>query len=278
VVTDAALLERRALVEQAMTAAPSAPGILTSELHADGFAGVVCQPDEQTPATVLYFHGGGYRLGSAAAWRAFGTYLALSCQARVLLADYRLAPEQPFPSAVEDALAGYRWLLDSGTQPGSIVIGGDSAGGGLAVATAVGARDTGLPQPAGLLGLSPWFDLTNRGESFIRNAELDPTFTKQLADSAAQMYLQGRDARTPLASPLFADLAGLPEVLIHVGEFETLLDDAQRFAQLADAAGVAADVHVWPGKGHVFHLGAPADVQAMHALDSIGGFVNRVAA
>jgi len=223
--------------------------------------------------TVLYLHGGSYVLGSIATHRALAARLAAACGARALLVDYRLAPEHPFPAALDDAIGAYRWLLARGTDPRRIVLAGDSAGGGLAAATLVALRDAGDPLPAAAVLLCPWVDLEGTGPSLATNAAADPMVDRDGLLRAAAAYLGGVDPRTPLAAPLHADLAGLPPMLIQVGKSEALLDDAVRFAARARAAGVDARLEQWDEMVHVWQAFAPLVPEAGAALVQIGAFV-----
>jgi acetyl esterase/lipase len=229
--------------------------------------------DAATTRTLLYLHGGGYVIGSPIDYRGMLPDVARAADARVLAVDYRLAPEDPFPAAVEDAVSAYRWLLANGGRPEQTVIGGDSAGGGLTVATLVALRDRGLPLPAGGVCLSPWVDLTNSGASMQRNADTDPLVKKDLVDNLAQTYLQGQDPRAPLASPLYAELRGLPPLLIQVGTIETLFDDAARLAERARGAGVAVTLEPWEGCPHVWHWFVSFLPEAQQAIAHIGQFI-----
>jgi acetyl esterase/lipase len=262
--------ERRAQVEQAMSGLPLADGVAVTPMDAAGVPVIECRPAGHR-GTVLYFHGGGYRIGSARAWRSFGTHLASITRTRVLLVDYRLAPEHPFPAAVEDATAVYEWLCNGGEAG---IVAGDSAGGGLAVMTNLVAKQRGLRLPMATIALSPWPDLTNSADSYQRNAAHDLLFSKEAADEGAAWYLAGADPRNPLASPVFGDLTGLGPMLIHVGGCEVLLDDAGQLAERARAAGVDVTYHVWPGRQHVFHLTYPAD--AAEAMQEIAEFVQQL--
>src|SRR5690606_5447385 len=170
--------------------------------------------------------------------RNLGGRISKAANCRVLSLDYRLAPEHPFPAAVDDAVTGYRWLLDQGIRPDRIAIAGDSAGGGLAAATLVALKDRGEPMPAAGVCLSPWVDMEGTGESMTSRAALDPMVQKDGLKDMASLYLDGADPRSPLAAPLYADLSGLPPLLIQVGTAETLYDDATRLAEKAEAAGV----------------------------------------
>ncbi len=278
----ASLAERRERMEMAMSRLPLAEGITSTSLDAQGVAVVACARDEGSddPA-LLYFHGGGYRLGSATSYRAYGSHLARACSTRVVLVDYRLAPEHPFPAAVDDALAAYRWLLGGGLPPGRVavervVVGGDSAGGGLAAALALRVRDEGLPLPAGVVCLSPWTDLTNRAGSYTRCGESDALFSKMSADEAAGLYLDGADPANPLASPVRGDWAGLPPLFIQASECEVLVDDATGLADKARGAGVDVELHLYSDMPHVWHMHYPLFPEAVQAVDQVCDFVARV--
>lgn len=208
----------------------------------------------QTEGLILYFHGGGYCIGSPISHRALAAGLAAEAGTRAVAFDYRLAPEHPFPAAVDDGLAAYRALLDEGADPKRIVIAGDSAGGGLTLATTLAAREAGLPMPAGLFVISPWVNLVNEGHSYAAKAKTDPILSKVGLDSFAGFYLAGGDASHPFASPAAADLKGLPPILIHVGSEEVLLSDAVALAQGFGVAGVEATLEIWPEMIHVWHM------------------------
>ena len=223
---------------------------------------------------ILYLHGGGYCICSLDTHRGLAARLAMASQARLLNIDYRLAPENPFPAALEDALAAYKWLLEQGIPAGQIAIGGDSAGGGLTLATAVSARDESLPLPAALFLLSPWTDLTFSGESHRSRKKVDPMFGGENGSlDFAPAYLGGQDPGNPLISPLFADLHGLPPTLIHVGNDEILLDDSTRLEENIRAAGGDARLEVWEGMWHVFQVFAPFVPEAQISINGIGKFI-----
>jgi acetyl esterase/lipase len=220
---------------------------------------------------VLYLHGGGYCQGSPATHRIITGHLALQSAARVVAADYRLAPEQPYPAAVEDAVAAYRGLLAEGFAPSATVIAGDSAGAGLAVAAALSLHQVGLPQPAALVLFSPWVDLglgalgpPPPGEFMI---------TKPWLEECARFYLAGHPATDPLASPIAADLRGLPPTLIQVGTDELLLTDSRRLHAALTAAGVEATLQEFAHRWHVFQLNAGVLADANRALAAAGEFV-----
>lgn len=235
-------------------------------------------PPAHTSPTILYLHGGGYYFCSPKSHRGIVFAFAKRSGARVFSLDYRLAPEHPFPAALDDALAAYRKLLADGVPAESIVIAGDSAGGGLALATLLALRDAGDALPAGGVLFSPWTDLASSGETFVTNNGRDPMFYGAVFRPVAQMYLANADARNPLASPVFGEFAGLPPLLIHVGDTEVLLSDSTRVADKARAAGVAVDLKIWRSVPHVFQMYAPFMPEANRSLDEAGAFVKRVTA
>lgn len=222
---------------------------------------------------LLYLHGGAYVIGDSWGYRPVWSGLAGAAGAVGLSLDYRLAPEHPFPAAVDDAVAGYKALLDAGRPPGSIVLAGDSAGGGLAIAALVEAKRRGLPMPAAALVLSPWADLGHSGASITEKAAEDPSLTLAGLANSARQYLDGRSPSEPLASPIYADLAGLPPLLIQVGSVEILLDDAVRLARKAGAAGVDVTLEIWPGMPHVWHAFGFALEEGLEATRRAGEFL-----
>ena len=227
-----------------------------------------------TDAAVLYLHGGGYVIGSPRSHRHLAGAIARAAGVACLSPDYRLAPEHPFPAAVDDALAAYRWLLETRRIAARrIVVAGDSAGGGLTVALLLAARQAGLSLPGGAVCISPWTDMTASGKSYETKAAADPMVTRAGLEEMKQAYVGGGDPRAPLASPLLADLRGLPPLLIHVGSEEVLLDDAVGLADRARAAGVEATLEVWEPMIHVWHWFLPWLDEAQAAVEKIGGFV-----
>ena len=263
------LQERRALMESA--GAPPPQGTQIDPVDADGVtAEWVVAAGVTARRVLLHFHGGAYHLGSPARLRGLLTLLSAAAQVRVLSAGYRLAPEHPFPAAVEDALAVYHWVLASGTPAGQVVISGDSSGGGLALAVLVALRDAGDPLPGAAVVMSPWTDLDLGGESLRSRAAADVMLTPEGAREAAEWYLSGQDARHPYASPLYADLHGLPPVLIQAGDAEILRDDSTRFAAAAQAAGVDVTLEIWPEMPHVWHAFAGLLPEADEAVERIG--------
>jgi epsilon-lactone hydrolase len=276
------LAERRERMESVMSRLPVADGVKATAHDAGGVGVISCRRDEgRDDPTLLYFHGGGYRLGSAASYRAYGSHLARACSARVVLVDYRLAPEHHFPAAVDDALASYQWLLGDERSPGPVapdrvVVGGDSAGGGLAAALGLRVRDEGLPLPAGVVCLSPWADLTNTAGSYARCAPTDALFSKASADEAASLYLDGADPAHRLASPRLGDWLGMPPLFIQASECEVLTDDATGLASRARRAGVAVELHLYRDMPHVWQVHYPIFPEAVQAVDELGAFIARV--
>ncbi|PVX97897.1 alpha/beta hydrolase [Paraburkholderia unamae] len=235
---------------------------------------------ERSPAqrTFLYLHGGGYYFCSPRSQRAISFGLGKRADADVFSLDYRLAPEHPFPAALDDALAAYRRLLADGRRPGSIVIGGDSAGGGLALATLIALRDAGDPLPAGAVLFSPWTDLAATGASICENDGRDPMFSGGVFARIAPFYLGSASATDPYASPLYADFRGLPPLSFFVGSTETLLDDTRRAVERARAAGVAVECEIARGLPHIWPIYAPFMPEARSTLDVAAQFARRVAA
>ena len=232
-------------------------------------------PDVLSDRVVLYFHGGSYNSGSARSHRSLAGHVAHAAGARGLNVDYRLAPEHSFPAAVEDALASYRWLLDNDLTPDQIAVAGDSAGGGLVLALLVALRDEGQPLPAAGVCLSPWTDLAATGESWRSKARAELVCDPGALKKSAQLYLNGANPHTPLASPLYADLSGLPPLLIQVGTEEILLSDSTRLAEKARSAGVDVTLEVWPGMGHEWHFVYKLLPEARRAIKQIGTFVRQ---
>ncbi len=273
---NATVADRRLGFETLAAKFPVATDVQYELLHADGIpAAWIGTPGAEANRTILYLHGGGYVIGSITTHRDLAGRLARAAAARVLLIDYRLAPEHPYPAALEDATKAYRWLLKEGTAPEHLVIAGDSAGGGLTVATLVALRDAGLPLPAAGVCLSPWVDLEGIGPSMTTKASIDPIVQRPGLLWFASLYLGQTDPRTPLAAPLYANLVDLPPLLIHVGTAETLLDDATRLAAQARAAGVDVTYAAWDDMIHVWHLFAAMLPEGQQAIEDIGRYVQQ---
>lgn len=230
------------------------------------------------PVTVVYFHGGGYVVGSARTGARLAAELARRSGGRALSVDYRLAPEHPYPAAVDDGLAAYASLLADGGDPRAIVLAGDSAGGGLAIATLLAARDRGLPAPAAAVTFSPWADVTRSGASYRAKDGSDALFTYDAIGWYAGKYVPAGDPSVPLASPVFASLAGLPPLLIQVGSHEVLLDDSVRLAANAARDDVEVTLQVAAGAPHVFVNRFGQVPEADDALDEVARFIARHAA
>jgi epsilon-lactone hydrolase len=255
-VTDIA--ERRKGMDANVRVFPTASDIVVEAVSANGVpAEWNSAPGADTRRAVLYFHGGGYVFGSLDSHRHMVSEIARDFGGRTLALHYRLAPEHPFPAPVEDAVAAYRYLLAQGIAPNNIALAGDSAGGGLVVAALVAIRDSGLAQPSCGWCISPWVDMESIGGSMISNAGRDPTVQKETILEIAKLYLGGADPRSPLASPMYADLHGIAPLYIQVGAVETLLDDSIRLAGIAGAADVPVTLEVWPEMVHVWHLFHP---------------------
>jgi epsilon-lactone hydrolase len=267
--------ERREMYDRAEAVFVLPPDTRVEQVMAGGRPAEWLTPaGSRQDAALLYLHGGGYVIGSPRSHRHLGEAIARAAGIGCLLPDYGLAPEHPFPAAVDDAVAAYRWLVEEKRMAADrIAIGGDSAGGGLTVAALVAIRDKGLPLPGAGICISPWSDLTCSAPSYQTKAATDLLVTHASIIVMARDYLGATDPRTPLASPLFADLRGLPPLLIHVGSEEVLLDDATRLAERARAAGVPVTVEVWEQMIHVWHWFLPWLDEAQSAVDKIGGFL-----
>ncbi len=250
----------------------TAASILTVDV--DGVPGeLVSSGETSSGRAVLYLHGGGYVIGSPNTHKELTRRLSVAADADALVIDYRLAPENPFPAAVEDAVSAYKWLIGQGCDPADIAIAGDSAGGGLTVAALVSLKEQGVSLPACGVCISPWVDMEGLGESMTSRAALDPMVQREGLVAMGESYLNGADPRTPLAAPLYADLSGLPPLLIQVGTSETLYDDATRLAEKAEAAGVETCFESWEEMTHVWHLFAPMLDEGQRAIERIGEYV-----
>lgn len=240
----------------------------------DGVPGeFLIAPGASADKVVLYLHGGGYAIGSIKSHRYLMQNISRHSGAKTLGIDYRLAPENPFPAALEDATKAYRWLLAQGYKPENIAIGGDSAGGGLTLATLINLRDQGDPLPAAGVLISPWADLSGEADSVTSRAASDPMIKPDGLYSLGGQYLNGADPKTLLASPMFAGMNGLPPLCIHVGGREILYDDAITVAKKARHVGVEVELLDEPELFHVWHAFAPMLEEGQEAVEKIGAFL-----
>lgn len=270
----AELAERRKRLDLLGSLGPLPEDVRLETVSANGVNAVWGRTPTADPNRVLlYLHGGGYLSGSTVSHRLMVAATGRAAGVRTLALDYRLGPENRFPAALEDALAGYRYLLDQGIAPRHIVIGGDSAGGGLTMASLCAIRDAGLPLPAAGWCVSPWVDLRMQGASIASKAAIDPMIQLNYLQELANGYLGGANPADPRASPLYADLRGLPPLLIQVGTAETLLDDAVRLAGAAAAANVRVRLETWPEMIHAWHIFAPILEQGRAAILRAGAFI-----
>ena len=224
--------------------------------------------------TVLYLHGGGYAIGSPVSHRHVAAAIVRAADATLVVPDYRLAPEHRYPAALHDSLAAYSWLLERGQDPAQLIVAGDSAGGGLALALMISARNQGIRLPAAAVLISPWVDLAGTGETLETLQARDPVVQKAGLIDMARHYLGDRDPRTPLASPLYADLTGLPPLLIQVGSEEVLLDDSLRLHRKAREQGVTTTLEVWDEMIHVWHFFHPQLQEGRDAIRRVGQFIS----
>jgi epsilon-lactone hydrolase len=246
----------------------------TITLDAGGVrAELITTPASDGDRYVLFLHGGGFIIGSPALYRHLTWRIAAAAHARVLAIDYRLAPENPFPAAIDDAVAAYHWLLARGAHPGRIAVMGDSAGGGLVFSLMLRLRDEATPLPSAAVALSPWTDLALTGPSLRLNAASDPMLNPEDPAHFVEGYLAGTDPRTPYASPLYGDPAGFSPTMIQVGSDEVLRDDAVRMAERMRAAGCQVELEIWPRMPHVWHVLVPLIPEARQAIERIGAFV-----
>jgi len=268
---DMGVSELRRRLREATSAQPLPAGVTVTAAAPGGVPAAEITIDGTEPRhVVLYFHGGVYVIGDAFQAAGLAAQIARRTRARVISVDYRLAPEHPYPAAVDDALAAYQALLDDGTPPPGIVFAGESAGGGLALATLVNARDHGLPLPAAAYLMSPYADLTLAGATMDTKSKADPLLSRENLQPRVADYTAGHDPALGLISPVFADLSGLPPLIIQAGTHEVLLDDAIRLARQAATADVEITLDITPGVPHVFQAYYPILDEATAALDRAG--------
>jgi len=266
--------QRRERLDAVGSTSPIAPDIRLDSIDINGVpAEWSLAPGSDPSRVLLFFHGGGYCSGSIASHRGMVTEVGRAAGVRTLAVGYRLAPEHPFPAALEDAGAAYGFLCDQGIAPGKIVIGGDSAGGGLSLAMMLTLRNANAPLPGCAWLVSPWVDLQMTGASMTKKADVDPLIQKTYLEELAAAYLAGTDPTNPMVSPLHADLTGLPPLLIQVGSAETLLDDAVRIARRAGVADVPVSLEIWPHMIHAWHLWAAELEDGRRAIASAGAFI-----
>lgn len=255
---------------------PIAPDIQIDRLEIEGLETAhIYIKNAQHRGTMLYLHGGGYTFGSIETHKELVSRLVRAGNVDAWVVNYRLAPEFPCPAAVKDSIKAYRFLLAKNIDPKNIVIAGDSAGGGLTISALVQIREQSLPMPACAFCLSPWADLTNSGESAYINNKVDPMLTLTMLNRVARLYVPDGHLDNPLASPLFADLKGLPPLLIQVGTVEVLLDDARRLAEKAEQAGVNVTLEVWEGMTHVWQVLGNLIEEAQYAVEHIATFLDK---
>ncbi len=270
------VVEQRTVFHDMIASIPLPEDVSAKQGELGGVPVITVQtPHDDPSVVVLYFHGGAYALGSASDSVGLAADVSRRVGARAISVDYRLAPEHPFPAAVEDAVAAYRALLDDGTASSRIAFVGESAGGGLVAAALVALKEADLPQPASATVFSPWTDLTVSGESMLSKADVDPALTPQGMRTRARDYLRDTDPASPLTSPIFADLTGLPPLLIQAGSHEILLDDAVRLAARAGRYDVPVELQIWPEVPHVFQGYAALLDDADQALLAAAAFIKR---
>ncbi len=272
---NASIEQMRAGMERMTAEAPLPEDVRYEQVGAgDVAAEWAVAPNARDDRVILYFHGGGYVIGSVRTHRQLVGDLSRAAEAKVLSLDYRLAPEHPHPAAVDDACTAYRHLLES-FAPSGIAIAGDSAGGGLTGAALLALRDAGAPLPAAGVMISPWLDLTLSGDSMDSRAEQDPMVQRDGLQKMADAYVATADPKHPTISPLFADLTGLPPLLLQVGSAETLLDDSTRFAERGRASGVDVELEVWDDMVHVWHAFSLILPEAKQATSRIGEYLKQ---
>ena len=269
--------DARVALDQLATIAPLPKDTKLENIDVDGIpAAWVSTPEVAKDKVILYLHGGGYIGGSITSHKDLAQRISRVSKAKALLLDYRLAPEHPFPAALEDSTRAYNWLVDTeGYLPQNIVIAGDSAGGGLTVATLVKLRDDGMALPAAAVCLSPWTDLALTGDSMKEKVHEDPFVTPDDLMFSASMYLGKTDLKNPYASPLYANLKDLPPLCIQVGTAELLLDDAIRLATRAKEAGVEVQLDIWEDMVHVFQAFAVLAPESQEGIEKIGEFIKK---
>lgn len=271
---DTTIAEMRAGWESLFHGTRSVVGAVSKKVETAGFKGEwIVAPEADEDRAVVYLHGGGYVIGSVDSYRDMCERLSRAAKACVLAVDYRLAPEHPFPAAVEDAVSAYRWVLERGIKANRVAIAGDSAGGALTLAVLFVIKQEGGAMPACAVPMSPWVDLEHTGETMQSMDAVEPMCHKATLAGCAKLYLPTGDVRNPLAAPLYGDFAGLPPLFVPVGGHETLLDDARRVTALAKAAGVPVELKIYDRQIHVFQIFAARMHEAQQGIDDIGRFI-----
>jgi len=271
---DQQLLQKRRDFSEAMALMPVEPRVRVSTVQLGSVPAVELTPDPRPAKVLLYFHGGGYRMGNARSFAGFCSHLAVQLSSRVLTVDYRVAPENPFPAALDDALAAYMSVAN--THDGPILVGGDSAGGGLVAALLLQIPRHGLRGPIGAFLLCPWADLRVSADSYRECEHSDLLWSATSARQAAQMYLAGHDPSDPAVSPVLGDWTGQPALLVQASRAEVLRDDARLLAAVAANAGVDVEHHEFEGAPHVWQYGYATSESARTAITQIRDFVDRI--
>jgi monoterpene epsilon-lactone hydrolase len=270
---EAGIEQRRSIMHSGFAQFKPAADVICQAVDAGGVpAEWITAPGAQQEKVIYYLHGGGYTMGSIDTHLEVVSRLSRATGARALLTDYRLAPENRFPAALEDAKAGYHWLLSTGVKPSQLVIAGESAGGGLTVATLMELRDLQIPLPAAAICMSPWVDMEGLGKSMVTNSSIDPIGRQDDLKMFAEAYLGDADKRTPLAAPIYGNLKGLPPLLIQVGTAEILFDDATRLAERARLDGVDVVFEPWDEMIHMWHM-FPMLPEGNQAIERIAEFM-----
>lgn len=269
------LAEARIRFDEMLGATPLADGVSVSSSTLGGRdVEWLTPPGPSTNQVVFYLHGGGYRIGSIAAYRSILSNFAVALGRRIVAVEYRLAPEHPFPAGLDDAVAAYEALLESGTDPTTVAVMGDSAGGGLAAALVLALVERDAPQPGAVVSLSPFADLTLGADSYRRNAGTDPQWSWAQAQVAAADYVGDASATDPLVSPVFGNFSTTAPLLIHAADVEALADDAVHLAAAAHRSGGQARCELWPGLSHVWHAMYPHVPEAREALHGMRDFLD----
>lgn len=269
------MAEVRDYIDAIRASSPLPPHVSVTPVSEDGARGLwLASPAWRTDRTIVYFHGGGFQFGSPASHADAAAHISDAARANTFLVEYRRAPEHRFPTPVEDCARAYEWLLTRGDDPHKVAFAGDSAGGNLVVTTLLLCRERGLPLPAAAVCLSPWVNLVCDGETIVTLKSIDPSGETDSLGDNVRAYLGTADPRLPLASPVYADLTGLPPLLVQVGTREILLDDSRRLAQRARECGVPVTLEEWPGMIHNWHMLTHLLRDAVRANARIGAFID----